>query len=592
MSTLHMREWTHPGMLLQSPALESASADTPGVGTKRGAEAGLPAAGVQHEREETTGGSPAPSGVTGRRGTPEGQEAGSDPRTTVQKVFVLDRHGKPLMPCHPARARELLHRGRARVARHAPFTIRLTDRTVEESVVCPLVLGVDPGSRHTGLALARQSDAVDQTTGEITTVREGVYLAQVDHRGAQIHKRLGQRSALRRRRRSANLRYRAPRFNNRHPEKCESCGGNAQQGKRYCRPCQALPRAERGHGGRDLWLAPSVHHRVDTTLTWVRRLMSVAPVGEIAYEAGRFDMQVIQDPDIAGVGYQQGTLRGTEIREYVLTRDNHTCVYCEARGVGPGAVPLNLDHVHPKSKGGSDRPSNLVTSCVPCNQAKDNMWVEDYLKDRPDVLARVNRHRKQPLKDAAAVNATRHCLHMELSRLGVPVRAWSGGRTKYNRTQTDTPKAHALDALCVGEVDRVSAYPGRTLVVSCAGRGQHQRTRLDRYGFPRGYLTRTKTHYGFATGDLVRAVVPTGKHRGTHIGRVAVRASGSFNITTPAGTIQGINHRYCTLLQRGDGYAYATIPTLDTHTQPRKENATDQARATSTTTPNTVSATA
>ncbi|HEX4715549.1 MAG TPA: RRXRR domain-containing protein, partial [Ktedonobacteraceae bacterium] len=70
-------------------------------------------------------------------------------------VFVLDRHKKPLMPCTPRRARLLLTRRRAVVHRLQPFTIRLKDRRVQESALQPVVLKIDPGSRTTGLVLAR-----------------------------------------------------------------------------------------------------------------------------------------------------------------------------------------------------------------------------------------------------------------------------------------------------------------------------------------------------------------------------------------------------------------------------------------------------
>ncbi len=70
---------------------------------------------------------------------------------------------------------------------------------------------------------------------------------------------------------------------------------------------------------------------------------------------------------------------------------------------------------------------------------------------------------------------------------------------------------------------------------------------------------RTKAVKGFATGDLVKAIVPTGKKVGTHTGRVAVRASGSFNIQTRDGVVESISHRYCKQLQRGDGYGYSLI---------------------------------
>ena len=557
-----MREWTYPGMLLQSPALESASADNPGVGTKRDAEAeSLSAAGVQHGREEGV----LPQGDMPPRGSDSGPapERGVTPAPLVKTgcvVFVVDRHGNPLDPTTPGRARELKKAGRSRVYRMSPFTIQVLDRAVEDSVVHPLVLGVDPGSRHTGLALARQSEDVNPSTGEVTTSREGVFLARVDHRGEQIHEKLLLRAQLRRGRRSRNLRYRAPRFDNRHPAKCESCGGNAQHGRRYCCPCATLPVSLRGAGSRGARrLPPSVQHRVDTTLTWVRRLSHLAPVGRVVVERVRFDMQAVQDPTVTGVGYQQGTLYGTEIREYVLARDHHHCVYCGKSGVGPGSVPLNLDHVHPKSRGGSDRASNLVASCIPCNQAKDNQWVEDYPKDRPDVLARVNRHRKQPLKDAAAVNTTRYAIVDAIRALGLPVDTSSGGRTKYNRTQSGAPKDHCLDALCVGDVDHVTAYPATQAVWRATGRGKHRRTNVDRYGFPRAYLSRTKVHHGFMTGDHVKAIVPTGKHAGTYVGRVAVRASGTMTVVTNTGRrIDGTTYKNLRLIQHADGYQHTT----------------------------------
>lgn len=116
---------------------------------------------------------------------------------------------------------------------------------------------------------------------------------------------------------------------------------------------------------------------------------------------------------------------------------------------------------------------------------------------------------------------------------------------------------HALDAACVGDVDAVEGWQQPVLQIKATGRGSYQRTRLTKHGFPRGYLTRSKRVQGFQTGDRVRAVVPSGKKAGTHTGRVAVRAAGSFNLQTPQGVVQGIHHRHCTLIQRADGYGYS-----------------------------------
>ena len=130
-------------------------------------------------------------------------------------VFVLDQHQKPLMPCSEKRARLLLARGRARVHRLIPFTIRVVDRRVAESALQPLALKIDPGSKTSGLALVRKSESVDVTTGEVTTTTHVLNLFELIHRGFQISKALTARRQMRRRRRSANLRYRAPRFLNR-----------------------------------------------------------------------------------------------------------------------------------------------------------------------------------------------------------------------------------------------------------------------------------------------------------------------------------------------------------------------------------------
>ena len=106
------------------------------------------------------------------------------------------------------------------------------------------------------------------------------------------------------------------------------------------------------------------------------------------------------------------------------------------------------------------------------------------------------------------------------------------------------------------------------------GRGSYQRTRLDKFGCVRGYMTRSKSIHGFQTGDMVKAIVLKGKKIGTYMGRVAVRASGSFNIQTGNGLVQGVSHRYCTVVQRGDGYGYSQVAKMDvTGTLPKPMDA-------------------
>ena len=152
-------------------------------------------------------------------------------------------------------------------------------------------------------------------------------------------------------------------------------------------------------------------------------------------------------------------------------------------------------------------------------------------------------------------------LYQTLKQTGLSVEVGTGGRTKFNRCRLRMPKTHALDAACVGEVEIVEGWDVPTLAVKATGRGSYKRTRLTKHGFPRGYLMRQKQVKGFQTGDMVRAVVPTGTKAGTWLGRVAVRKTGSFNIQTNSRTIQGICHRHWVLTQRADGYGYQIQPT-------------------------------
>ena len=498
---------TDQAVLPQQHALEFESADTPRNRDETGLEDRDAVPGTEHRRGETVRRSPTPGGVTPApfRAGEQGREA----RTTTgdQYVFVLDKHHRPLQPCAPARARKLLAKGKAVVHHHTPFTIRLKNRVAEESEVSGVEIGVDPGSRHTGIAVFTARN------GE----RQGRFSIQVNHRGSLISKKLRQRTGYRRGRRSRNLRYRSPRFNNR------------------ARPAG--------------WLAPSLRHRVETTVSWVDRLSRWVPVRAVHVERVSFDTHVLSAGRfLEGAEYSHGTLHGCEVREYLLEKFDRTCVYCGITG-----VPLNIDHVHPRSRGGSDRVSNLVLACVACNQAKADQLVEEFA---PAVAARVLVRAKAPLRDAAAAQSTRWALWRALKER-LPTYVGSGGRTKWNRTRNGLPKSHTLDALAVGRVDSITRITSTVLVAGSCGRGTYSRTRPDKHGFPRLRLPRKKRIFGYSTGDLVRAVIPSGKNAGSHTSRVAVRSGGSHTVQTRNGPAK-TSSKNLRLLQRADGYTYIT----------------------------------
>lgn len=429
----------------------------------------------------------------------------------MNSVFVLSNTKKPLMPCRPARARQLLTAGKAAVYRLHPFTIILKDRA--DGDVQDVEVKVDPGSKTTGVALVGHFEQ----QGAVV-----LFGANLSHRGQAIRNNLESRRSLRRGRRGRKTRYRPARFLNR----------------------------TRKAG----WLPPSVESRVMNTESVINKLANRCPITSATVELVKFDMQQMVNPEVSGVEYQQGELAGYEVREYLLEKWNRTCAYC-----GTQNVPLQVEHIQPKAHGGSNRVSNLTLACQPCNQRKGSQPVAEFLKGQPDVLKRIQAQAKAPLKDAAAVNASRWVLVNRL-KAWLPVTTGSGGRTKFNRTRQGFEKDHWIDAVCVAESgERVSIRDGmKPLVITAKGRGTHQVVRTDRFGFPRGKAGRIKRAFGFSTGDIVKLHMPKGKYAGSYVARLAgIRATGTLDIKTAAGTV-GASYKHFQLIQRNDGFDYAT----------------------------------
>ena len=413
------------------------------------------------------------------------------------------------MPTTPARVRYFLKSGRAVVVRRFPFTIRLKRRV--RGALQSVLLKIDPGAKTTGMALTREREKVQYV----------LHLSELHHRGEIVHRKLLQRAQYRRRRRSKNLRYRQPRFLNR--------------------------RRKKG------WLPPSLGSRLESVLSFAQRYAKWAPISRVVVETVRFDMQKLQNPEITKEEYQRGTLYCLELREYLLEKWGRKCLYCKKEG-----IPLEVEHFMPLSKGGTNRPGNLGIACRACNQKKGSRPLKVFLAKKLALLQKILKETDKPLSATAAVNATRTELLHRLKQHFSHVESSTGGQTKFNRTRLSIPKTHALDAAATGDLENLLHWQKDVLNIQSKGRGSYQRTRVNKYGFPRGFLTRKKNVYGFQTGDLVKASVPKGKKAGTHVGRVAVRASGSFNIQN-ATSVQGIAHKHCQLLQRADGYNYFHI---------------------------------
>jgi hypothetical protein len=240
------------------------------------------------------------------------------------KVLVINKHGQPLMPTTPRKARILLQKGIAKIVGRDPFTIQLIYGS--SGYKQPISLGIDAGYKHVGFSAITEKEEL--IGGEVELL-DGV------------SERITEKKKYRRTRRN-RLRYRVKRFNNRN------------------RP--------------DGWLSPSIQHKLDAHLRLVGRIKFRLPVTNITVETAKFDIQKIKNPDIQGEQYQQGEQLGyRNITNYIRHRDGYKCQNPDCKNKQPVMV-LQVHHLgywkNPPDR--SNRPSNLITLCDKCHSSPNH----------------------------------------------------------------------------------------------------------------------------------------------------------------------------------------------------------------------------
>lgn len=308
-------------------------------------------------------------------------------------VYVLNKQGKPIMPCKEAKARKLLKQNKAKIAKHEPFTIQLLFDC--ENQTQEVNLGIDAGSKHIGVSA--------------TTEKQVLYEADVELRNDIVNK-LSSRSEARRSRRN-RLRYRPARFSNRIKSK--------QKG----------------------WLTPSIEQKINTHIQVIKHLYEVLPITKLIVETAQFDIQKINNPEISGKEYQQGEKLGFwNVREYVLYRDNHECQCCHDKSKDS---ILNVHHIESRKTGG-DAPNNLITLCETCHKAYHNGDIKLNLK------------RGKSHRDSAFMGIMRKTLLNRLRELYSNVCETYGYITKSVRIENNLPKEHYIDARCISGNPKVN----------------------------------------------------------------------------------------------------------------------------------------
>ena len=395
-------------------------------------------------------------------------------------VVVLNKHGNSLMPTAPAKARHLLDNGQATVVRRTPFTIQLLYGS--SGYKQDIALGIDAG--YTTIGFSAVTDSEELIVGELKLRNN-------------IKRLIEKRKSYRRTRRSRKW-YRKPRFNNR---------------------------------GKKGWLAPSIKHKLDSHIRFIEKLKKIIPITRIIVEVASFDTQKMQNPEISGIEYQQGELRGYEVREYLLEKWGRKCAYC-----GKTNVSLEIEHIVPRPRGGSDQVSNLTIAGHECNQTKGNQTAEKF--GHPLIRAKA----EKSLKTTAFMNIMRSRI---VNILGCD--QTYDYITKHDRIELGLPKSHANDAFVIaggnGQEHAVHTHIGRQV--------RRQNRSLFKANFLKGGKLKRNTVKevkGFRRFDKVKY---DDKECFIH----GLRSSGYFDLRTITGDRIGasVNSKKLTLLERARG---------------------------------------
>ena len=420
------------------------------------------------------------------------------------QACVLDQQGKPLMPTtRLGKVYRLLKTQKAHIVSYEPFTIQL-DYKPDTHIIQSMTLGVDSGAIHSGYSIANEH-------------REYYNSEVIAH--DDISKRLTNRRMSRYNRRSRKTRYRKPRFKNRK---------NKKKG----------------------WLPPSLEQKVAVQVNEIDHVHRYFPIETIIVEVAEFDIQKIKNPDISGIEYQQGTLQGYNIRNYLLEKHNRKCFYC-----GKTVSKFEVEHMTPKTRGGSNHIDNLTLSCHDCNQKKDTLTAEEFIKQTLPAKKAATKLKQLPnekrlFKYMTQMNATRWALYNTIKEKYPNVKMTYGYITKYKRIQANLPKAHHIDAKCITGFSTVPSMKQSVVKIKMR---RHNR-QLHRATFSKGHVRKTASLptiiFGFQLYDLVLY----NNHYYYIKGR---RSSGSFALVSIEG-LKDENRMYKKLIRLAHTNAYLT----------------------------------
>ena len=419
-------------------------------------------------------------------------------------VFVLNKHGEPLMPCKPRKARILLKEKKAKIVSYEPFTIQLlygSSGYKQETTV-----GIDTGAKNIGVAVKTQNKVIAK--------------GEIELRG-DIKSNLDTRRQYRRSRRNRKTRYRQARFNNRKKP--------------------------------DGWLPPSMQTRINHTFKWIDKFTNLLPNPKLIIEVGKFDVQKMQNPTIEGKEYQEGNTYGYyDVRYYVFARDNYTCQVCKKQN-----KILQTHHIIYKSEGGSNRANNLITVCTDCHTHENHQQGQVFHKWMLEG-------KKLPsYKETPFMNTIRKRIFLKYPNAKIVY----GSYTTVKRKELGLEKTHYNDALAItgieeGFIDETSIFKikqfrkkKRSLHEAIPRKGRKEPNRIAKRN-----AKNTKQSNGYYLNDKVRVFGKVGFISGFTGGGAYIKDILGNYLTIPEKTYKQVSFKYLEFISHNNNWQF--IPHL------------------------------
>lgn len=363
-------------------------------------------------------------------------------------IYVLNKHGKPLMPTvRQSHIRKLIKAKKAVVINGNPFTVRLKYDTPD--ITQPLYGGMDTGRENIGEGVSLESG-------------ECVFLCETEAKNKSIKKKMDERRVHRQERRHNN---RARRQRKAIAKNNEIKNGDdaTLRNKKSCKSISiSYPGMEKSIASKVIrgkearfnnrakpegWLTPSGRQLIQMHVQCLEKTLKILPLTDFTLEYVRFDFQKLENEDIND--WQHGPLYGyNSYKDYINDEQSGKCLICGCNHID------EYHHIIERSKGGSDSVKNIAGLCDKCHNGilgvHKNTKTQEYL-----LYLKTGLRQKYKISLLNSVMPQLiEALKNVCNNYSVNFHITNGFKTYQTRSKYGIDKGHAMDGYAISLTNR------------------------------------------------------------------------------------------------------------------------------------------